>query len=70
MIFLDSDDELRPDIIKTILINWNDLERIGMYDEVAGFYFLCENEQGKLIGNTQISRGDTHRNISYDDYLQ
>jgi glycosyltransferase involved in cell wall biosynthesis len=56
LIFLDSDDELVPDLISSCLSKWNDLKKTWDYDKVLGYYFLCEDEYGNILGGKENTR--------------
>ncbi len=69
LVFLDSDDELMPELIRNCLEKWNTLKEIWKYGQVLGFYFLCEDENGNIIGERKILQGKPERSLNYDDYL-
>ncbi len=69
LIFLDSDDELVPDLISSCLSKWNDLKKAWGYDTVLGYYFLCEDEYGNILGEKKILKEKNERSLTYEDYL-
>ncbi len=69
LVFLDSDDELKPDLIRNCLKKWDTLKEEWKYEKVLGFYFLCEDENGNIIWERKILQGKLERSLTYDDYL-
>lgn len=69
LIFLDSDDELFEDIIMTCLGKWEVAKNEWIYDRILGYYFLCKDENGTIIGSDNILGGKESRSLTYDDYL-
>lgn len=43
-LFLDSDDEIKADLIRNCLEKWSSLDKNKEYESILGFYFLCEDE--------------------------
>lgn len=69
-IFLDSDDEIRPDLIYTCLQKTEELKKKWEYDSVLGFYFLCEDEDWNIIGNKKILQWKKEMYFDYMSYLR
>ncbi|NDK08121.1 glycosyltransferase [Candidatus Gracilibacteria bacterium] len=69
LIFLDSDDELKPDLFSFFLKKFKEFKKKGEYDTVLGFYFLCEDEKGNVIGNKKILNGKNEIYFDYNSFL-
>lgn len=64
LILLDSDDEIMDDCISFFL------EKAKSEDpSVMGWYYLCEDESGKVIGDRKIILGKEKRDFSYEEFL-
>lgn len=70
VIFLDSDDELKLDIIYTALKKWEELRKKWEYDKILWFYFLCEDENGWIIGDKKILEWKKEIKFNYQSFLQ
>ncbi len=68
VILLDSDDELTVDCISQCLARLSLLHATGHKDSVW-LYYLCEDEEGKVLGKDKVLHGNTERTFTYDDYL-
>lgn len=68
-VFLDSDDELKIDLFCTCLQKWEKLRKNWKEKKVLWFYFLCEDENGNIIGNKTILNGKNERSFDYISFL-
>jgi CDP-glycerol glycerophosphotransferase len=44
VIFLDSDDEFKEDLLFSIVSKYNELKNRDIYEKTIGLYFLCQTE--------------------------
>ena len=49
LIFLDHDDQIKPNALDRFLDNWDSLSQ-GQKENIAGMIALCEDENGKIVG--------------------
>ena len=54
IVFIDSDDELKPDLVSVCLKKIETLKKEWKYDRVLWFYYLCEDEQHNVVWNKKI----------------
>ncbi len=68
-IFLDSDDELKDNLIVFFLDKCEKLIKNNEYDNVLWFYFLCEDELWNVIWNKKILSSKKEISFGYKNYL-
>lgn len=69
-IFIDSDDELKPDVVYTCLKKIQELKEKNIEEKTLWFYFLCEDENHNIIGNKKILQGKKERYFNYHSFLK
>lgn len=69
-ILLDSDDEFKPDLIYTCLKKRDELKKKWQYEKILWFYFLCEDENWRVIGDKKILQWKTEISFDYMSYLK
>lgn len=69
-IFLDSDDELKRDLIYRGLKKIEELKKRKLYDRTIWTYFLCEDEYQNVIWKKRILKWKKERFFDYDSFLQ
>lgn len=70
LIFLDSDDELKKDLIYNCLRKWEECQSSWTIHHILGFYFLCQDENENIIGGKKILKWKNERVLTYKDYLE
>lgn len=69
-ILLDSDDEIKADLIYTCLQKTEKLKEKWEYASILGFYYLCEDEYWNIIGNKKILQWKEEISFDYMSYLR
>lgn len=69
IIFLDSDDELKNNLISFFLKKIELLKKNNEFDKILWFYFLCEDENWNIIWNKKILNNIDLLKLWYKDYL-
>ncbi len=69
LILLDSDDEFKKDLFVSCIRKWADLEVQGIKDTITWLYFLCEDENGRIIGQKEILWGKNEKTFDYMSFL-
>lgn len=70
IIFLDSDDELKTDLFYVCLKKWEELKKQWIYDTILWFYFLCEDEKWRVIGDRRILEWQEEVAFGYMSFLR
>lgn len=68
-IFLDSDDEFKPDLLHSILKEYADLGERWLSEKTLGLYFLCEDEVWQVMDGNIIYDVHQEKVFTYDSFL-
>jgi len=69
-ILLDSDDEFKHNLIYTCLTKRDNLKKKWQYEKIIWFYFLCEDESWRVIGDKKILQWKTEISFDYMSFLK
>lgn len=69
-VFIDSDDELKSDVVYTCLKKIQKLKEKNIEENILWFYFLCEDENHNIVGNKKILQGTKERYFDYHSFLK
>ncbi len=69
-VFIDSDDELKNDLVYNCLKKVDELKKRGIEENILWFYFLCEDGDHNIIWNKKILKGSSEIFFDYKSFLK